>query len=169
MGWPWRSGRDPAWLPFFTPSSPLGSALCKMQMGIHSRPVREGACLGTCKIGLLHIYEGWHGLRVLIDSCKLHNKGSNSACLSHHSICYNQMYVCIEYLWNLNGLLAGCLKLLEDTAVHQGHMCLSWRSPCGWFLSTVHSFRARVQELEKSCGYFCSISVSSPGLVWGEV
>ena len=25
----------------------------------------------------------------------------------------------------------GCLNLLEDTAEHQGHMCWSWRSPCG--------------------------------------
>ena len=46
-----------------------------------------------------------HGLIVLIDSCKLHSNRLYCACLSHNSICYNQMYVCIEYLWTLNRLL----------------------------------------------------------------
>ena len=59
VGWPWRSGRDPAWLPFFTPSSPLGSALCKMQMGIHSRPVREGGMSGHMQNGAVTCSSTW--------------------------------------------------------------------------------------------------------------
>ena len=38
-----------------------------MQMHICSRPLEKEVCLGTWKIGLLHIHLGGHGLRVLID------------------------------------------------------------------------------------------------------
>ena len=50
------------------------------------------------KIGLLHIHLGGCGLTVFIDSCKLCNNWLYCACLSHNSVCYNQMYVCIDYL-----------------------------------------------------------------------
>ena len=46
--------------------------------------------------------------------------------------------------------------------MHQGPVCQSWRSPCGYFVCTYH-----VLELEKSLWLFCSTSVSSPGLHWG--
>ena len=66
------------------------------------------------------------------------------AWLSHNSACYNQMYVCIEYL--LTKYAPGCLRSLKDTALHQGwvefpvnsfvstaclgFMCWSWKSLC---------------------------------------
>ena len=50
------------------------------------------------KTGLLHIHLGGCGLTVLIDSCKLHKNKLYCTCLSHNSVCYNQMYVCIKYL-----------------------------------------------------------------------
>ena len=39
-------------------------------------------CLGTCRIGLLHIHLGGHGLIVSITSCKLHNNSLYCTCLS---------------------------------------------------------------------------------------
>ena len=62
--------------------------------------------MGVCKTRLLHVHPGGHGHTDLMDSCKLHNNRPESTCLSHNSVCYNQMYVCIEYLWTLNWLLA---------------------------------------------------------------
>ena len=56
-----------------------------------------------------------------------------------------------QYLWSL-----------EDTALHQGHVCLSWTSCCG--IRCVP--RALLPELEKSLWLFCNTSVSSPGLYW---
>lgn len=50
------------------------------------------------KTGLLHIHLGRCELRVLINNCQLHYKRLYCTCLSHNSICYNQMYVCIQYL-----------------------------------------------------------------------
>ena len=41
---------------------------------------------------------------------------------SYNSVCYNQMYICIEYLWTLMG------SYLPK---------VTWGSPCGWFVSTV--------------------------------
>ena len=56
-----------------------------------------------------------------------------------------------SYLWSL-----------EDTALHQGHVCLSWNSSCG-----IHCVpRALLPELEKSLWLFCNTSVSSPGPYW---
>ena len=54
----------------------------------------SGECLGTCKIRLLHIHQCGCGLRLLIDSCKLHNNRLYCACLSHNSVCCNQN-VCV--------------------------------------------------------------------------
>ena len=53
---------------------------------------------GVLNTGLLHIHIGGCELTDLIDSCKLHNNRLQCACLSHNVVCYNQMYVCIEYL-----------------------------------------------------------------------
>ena len=39
-----------------------------------------------------------HGLTVLTDSYKLHNNRLYCACLYHNPDCYNQTYVCIEFL-----------------------------------------------------------------------
>ena len=61
---------------------------------------------GFLKTRLLHIHLDGRGLTVLIDSCKLHNNRLYCPCLSHNSVYHNQMYVCIEYLWTFNGLLA---------------------------------------------------------------
>ena len=45
-GWPWN-GHDPTWLPFLYSLSPsFGSAQCKMQIRISSRPIREGGMYG---------------------------------------------------------------------------------------------------------------------------
>ena len=65
----------------------------------------------------LYIHLGRRGLAVLIDSCKLHNSRLYCTYISHNSVCYNQMYVCIEYLWTLNRL-----QLPEVT---WGHSCAS--------------------------------------------
>ena len=104
---------------------------------------------GFFKTELLHIHLDRRGLTVLIDSCKLHNNKLYCACLSHNSICYNQMYVCIEYLWTLNRL--------PLPKVTWGHSCAS---------------RVHALELKKALWLFCSVSVSSPGqhrgiLGWG--
>lgn len=58
------------------------------------------------KTGLLYIHLGGHGLAVLIDICKLHNSMLYYTYLSHNSVCYNQIYVCIGYLWTLKRLPA---------------------------------------------------------------
>ena len=50
----------------------------------------KGEYLDTWKIGHFHIHLGWHGLRTLIDRCKLHNDRLYYPCLSHNSVCYNQ-------------------------------------------------------------------------------
>ena len=91
----------------------------------------KGACLGTWKIRLLHIHLGmdWEFWLTVANYITT----DSTAHLSHNSVCYNQMYVYIEYWWMLNGA-PGCLRLLEDTAVHPGCMCLDWRSPCGYFV-----------------------------------
>ena len=65
------------------------------------------------KKGILHIHLGGHGLTVLTDSCKLHNNRLYCACLSHNSVCYNQMYTCIEYLLTLNKLLPTNVRLVK--------------------------------------------------------
>ena len=101
VGWHWRSGHDPAWLPFFTPSSPLG---CPVQNANgHTLKANQGRghVWAHAKWGChIFIY-----MRVLIGSCKLHNNRRYCACLSHNSVCYHQISVRIEYLWTLNGLL----------------------------------------------------------------
>ena len=101
VGWHWRSGHDPAWLPFFTPSSPLG---CPVQNANgHTLKANQGRghVWAHAKWGChIFIY-----MRVLISSCKLHNNRRYCACLSHNSVCYHQISVRIEYLWTLNGLL----------------------------------------------------------------
>ena len=58
------------------------------------------------KRGLLCIHLCGCGLTVLIDICKLHNNQLYWTYLSHNSVCYNHMFVCITYLWTLKGLLA---------------------------------------------------------------
>ena len=58
------------------------------------------------KTGLLHIHLGGCGLTTLINSCKLHKNRLYCTCLSHNSVCYNQMCVCIEYLWTFSKFLA---------------------------------------------------------------
>ena len=98
----------PLGFPFILPtlgSGPVQNTACThhqsgkgIQIGVCSTPIREGVCLGICKLSLLHIHPGGPGLRVLIDSCMLHSNRLYCACLSHNSICYNQMYVCIECL-----------------------------------------------------------------------
>ena len=50
------------------------------------------------KTGLLYNHLGGCGLAILIDNYKLQNNRLSCACLSHNSVCYNQMCVCIEYL-----------------------------------------------------------------------
>ena len=76
----------PLGFPFILPT--LGSGLVQntacthhqlgkgIQIGVCSTPIREGVCLGICKLGLLHIHPVGPGLRVLIDSCKLITIGS---------------------------------------------------------------------------------------------
>ena len=92
----------------------------------------KGACLGTCKISLLHIHLGmnWEFWLTVADYIT-----DSIAHLSHNSVCYNQMYVYIQYLWTLNGA-PGCLRLLEATAVHPGCMYLNYRSTCGYTVPT---------------------------------
>ena len=86
----------PLGFPFlYSLSPPLGSTVYKMQMDQSGK----GWYLVTCIIGLLYIHLNGCRLRVLIDSCKLYNNRLYCACHSHNSVCYNQMYVGIEYLW----------------------------------------------------------------------
>ena len=60
----------------------------------------------------------------------------------------------------LNGA-PGCLRLLEDTAVHPGCMCFNWRSPCGYFVPTA-CLGHMLRSWKGLCGHFSTISVSSP-------
>ena len=104
-GQPQRRVHDPSWLSLFI--LPISSWFCPIQNRActHTSQEREctlvyaqgqsgnRACLGTCKIGLLHIHLGGCGLRLLIDSCELHNTRHCCACLSHNLVCYNQIYV----------------------------------------------------------------------------
>ena len=60
--------------------------------------------LWVSRTKLLYIHLGGCALMVLIDSCKLYNNRLYCTCLSHNPVCYNQMYVCAEYLWTLNEL-----------------------------------------------------------------
>ena len=88
----------------------------------------------------------------LIDSCRLHNNRLYCTCPSHNSVCYNQMYVCIEYLWTLKagyGYLRTqlCIKgayagVGEATVVISVAYCeLSWVC-LGWYLDiSLHPFR----------------------------
>ena len=69
-----------------------------MQMGIYSRPIREGGMSGNMQNRSLHIHIGRHGLRVLTDNYKLLNNRPYCTCPSHNPVCYDQLYVCIEYL-----------------------------------------------------------------------
>ena len=76
----------PLGFPFILPtlgSGPVQNTACThhqsgkgIQIGVCSMPIREGVCLGICKLGLLHIHPGGPRLRVLIDSCKLITTGS---------------------------------------------------------------------------------------------
>ena len=108
--WDWTNSKwvamIPLGFPFYIPSPPLGFFLCKMQRSVFPRPIKEGEHLGTFKRGIIHIHLSGPGLRVLIDSCKLHNNRLYYTGFPHNSVCYNQMCTCIEYLWTLNGLLA---------------------------------------------------------------
>ena len=95
----------PLGFPFLHFLFPCGSALYKMGLVPTTNQEREcklvyaqgqsgkGVCLGTCKIGLLHIHLDGCRPRLLIDSCKLHNTRLYCACLYHNSVCYNQIYV----------------------------------------------------------------------------
>ena len=76
---------------------------------------------------ILHIHLGGHGLTVLTDSCKLHNNRLYCACLCHNSVCYNQMYTCIEYLLTLNKLLPTNVRLVKAMVFPVVmHGCESW-------------------------------------------
>lgn len=46
----------------------------------------------------LYSHPDGRGLAVSTDSCKLYNNKLYCACLYHNSDCYNQTYVCVEYL-----------------------------------------------------------------------
>ena len=98
---------------------------------------------GSFQDRVLNIHLDGTEIRVLIDSCMLHNNRLSCTCLSHNSICYNQICVCIEYLWTLQG---------------------SWLPKVTW-----HSCAPRMHTLmlEKSLRLFCRISVNTPGLHWG--
>ena len=71
---------------------------------------------------------------------------------SYNSVCYNQMFICIECLWTLNGLLA--VQLLENPL----------------WLFCIHCVpRLHVQELEKSRWLFLQyiLELSWVFLGWG--
>lgn len=108
--WDWTNSKwvamIPLGFPFYIPSPPLGFFLCKMQRSVFPRPIKEGEHLGTFKRGIIHIHLSGPGLRVLIDSCKLHKNRLSCTCLSHDLVYYNQMSICMEYLWTSNWLPA---------------------------------------------------------------
>ena len=116
---------------------------------------------GVFKTRVLHIHLGGRGLTVFIDSSKLHNTRLYCTCLFQNSVCYNQMYICIECLWTL-----------------WGHSCASrahvWELEKPLWLVCIHCVpRAHALELEtwKSlCGYFVAYLWAFPwplGRVWG--
>ena len=71
---------------------------------------------------------------------------------SNNSVCYNQMYICIEYLRTLNGLLA--VRLLEKAL---------------WLFCIHRVPRVHEQELEKSLWLFLQyiLELSWVFLGWG--
>ena len=127
----------------------------KGEMGQAKRGTGTGMMrYGCVQTGLLHVYLGGRGLMDLIDSCKLCNNRLECTCLSHNSVCYNQMCVRIEYLWTLNGLLAtqghlktqlcikdACAWIGEATVVSLIHCVVprvhrqNWNSPFGYFVA----------------------------------
>ena len=87
----------------------------------------------------------------LADGCKLHNSGLYCAWLSHNLVCYNQMDICMEYLWALNGPLAAWGPLRTRLCV-KGTVCWAGEAPGVSFIRCVP--RVLVQRLEKSLWLF---------------
>ena len=65
----------------------------------------------------------------------------------------------------LNWMGSWLPKITENTVKHQGHMCQSWRSPCGWFVFAV--CLGHMHQSWKSLCLFCSISAGFPVQHWG--
>ena len=97
-------------------------------------------------------------------------------CLSHSSVCYNQMYVCAEYLWTFMGWTGGPGVLWFMGSQRVGH---NWETELtDWVGSQLpkvtwgHSCasRAQVQELEVSVAilhHICKLCCAPPEPVWG--
>ena len=75
----------------------------KEHLKVKAGQAKRGS-VGVFKIGLLHNHLSGCGLTILIDNYKLQNNRLSCVCLSHNSVCYSQMYVCIEYSRTLNRL-----------------------------------------------------------------
>ena len=165
--WPrisWRKNRKSTWRESRAkPREALSLGLLKKEQKGHVKGEMGQAKRGTgtgmmrygcVQTGLLHMYLVGHGLIDLIGSCKLCNNRLECTCLSHNSVCYNQMCVRIEYLWTLNGLLAtqdhlktqlcikdACAWIGEATVVSLIHCVVprvhrqNWNSPFGYFVA----------------------------------
>ena len=101
----------------------------------------EWCSTGVFKTGLLNIHLAGHGLTVLINSCNLNNNRLLCTCLSHNSVCCNQMSVCIEYLWTLSGVLLPKIIWGHNYAskVHGPEL-----ENLGWSLETILNLFQRV-------------------------
>ena len=109
VGWSQRSGCNTCWLSLFVYSlfPPLSSTLCKMQICVCLRPIREGGVSGHMQ-NRIYIFI-WTAVdwEFWLTVARYPTTGS----IVHvfpiiQSIIIRCMYVCIEYLWTLNGLLA---------------------------------------------------------------
>ena len=80
-------------------TSLLKKEYLKQEVGQAKRGSRIGMISTVFfKMRLLHIHLGRCRLAVFIDSFKLHNNRLCCTCFPHNSVCYNQVYVCIEFL-----------------------------------------------------------------------
>ena len=113
---------------------------------------------GVFKARLLDIHLGGRGLTVVIGSCKLHNNRLYCTCLSQNSVCYNQTYIRIEYLWTLWG--HSCAS-----RAHVWELEKPLRLVCIHCVPSAHALA--LETWESLLWLFCSISVSFPGPHWG--
>ena len=82
----------PSWLPPFYTSCLLLLVVPCAEQGLHPPPVKKGSANG-------HMLKADWQLQVIWQQALL--------CISSHNpVCYNQMYICVEYVWTINGLLA---------------------------------------------------------------
>ena len=78
--------------------------------------------------------------------------------------------LCCAYLPIIQSVIVRCMYVqnISEPLVGSSLPRFTWGSPCGWFVSPVYP-GCMCRSWKSLCGYFCSISVSSPRCVWDGV